>query len=99
MEEGDKLGPNATYSRVLSQEEGAEESTTGHQVEGEGRHQQQGSPPGILAEQPLEEWSKGKGGEAHTSQCQTSGQGSPAREVTGQAGQGWSEGQGPARAC
>lgn len=39
-EKGGKLGPRATHGRVFSQEEWAEESTTGHQVEGEGRHQQ-----------------------------------------------------------
>lgn len=40
MEEAGELGPGATHSRVLSQGEWAEQSTTGHQVEGEGRHQQ-----------------------------------------------------------
>lgn len=34
-----------------------------------------GAPPGIVAEPPLEEWGKGKAGEAHISQCQPHGQG------------------------
>jgi hypothetical protein len=39
MDEGGELGHRTTHSSVLCQGKWAEESTTGHQVEGEGRHQ------------------------------------------------------------